>query len=215
MSEYMEKHTVSRLIGAPPGYVGFDQGGLLTDAIRKTPLRGAGARRDREGAPGPLQHPAAGDGPRHADRQQRPQGRLPQRDPDHDHQRRRARDGARAAIGFGGSGKRRAAQRRERRAKAKGAIERTFAPEFRNRLDAWILFDGLSREVILRVVDKELKLLEAQLDGKGRDARAHRRRARVARGARLRRRRSAPVRWRAWWKSGSSASSPRRCCSAK
>ena len=50
MSEYMEKHTVSRLLGAPPGYVGFDQGGLLTDAIRKTPLRGAAAGRDREGA---------------------------------------------------------------------------------------------------------------------------------------------------------------------
>ena len=79
MSEYMEKHTVSRLIGAPPGYVGFDQGGLLTDAIRKHAARGAAARRDREGAPGPLQHPAPGDGPRHAHRQQRPQGRLPPR----------------------------------------------------------------------------------------------------------------------------------------
>ena len=42
MSEYMEKHTVSRLIGAPPGYVGFDQGGLLTDAVRRTPTRRAG-----------------------------------------------------------------------------------------------------------------------------------------------------------------------------
>ena len=60
----------------------------------QAPARGAGARRDREGAPGPLQHPAPGDGPRHADRQQRPQGRLPQRHPDHDHQRRRAGDGA-------------------------------------------------------------------------------------------------------------------------
>ena len=64
MTEYMEKHTVSRLIGAPPGYVGFDQGGLLTDAIRKQPHRGAAARRDREGAPRRLQHPAPGDGPR-------------------------------------------------------------------------------------------------------------------------------------------------------
>ena len=52
MSEYMERHTVSRLIGAPPGYVGFDQGGLLTEAITKKPHCGAAARRDREGASG-------------------------------------------------------------------------------------------------------------------------------------------------------------------
>ena len=71
MSEYMERHTVSRLIGAPPGYVGFDQGGLLTDAIAQDAARRAAARRDREGAPGCLQHPPAGHGPRHADRQQR------------------------------------------------------------------------------------------------------------------------------------------------
>ena len=89
MSEYMERHAVSRLIGAPPGYVGFDQGGLLTEAITKQPVLGAAARRDREGAPGHLQHPAAGDGPRHAHRQQRPQGRLPQRRDRHDDQRGR------------------------------------------------------------------------------------------------------------------------------
>ena len=49
MSEYMERHTVSRLIGAPPGYVGFDQGGLLTDAIDQHPHSRSAARRDREG----------------------------------------------------------------------------------------------------------------------------------------------------------------------
>ena len=91
MTEYQEKHTVSRLIGAPPGYVGFDQGGLLTDAIRKHPLRGAAARRDREGPPGHLQHPAPGDGPRHPHRQRRAQGRLPPHRAHHDHQRRRPR----------------------------------------------------------------------------------------------------------------------------
>ena len=93
MSEYMERHSVSRLIGAPPGYVGFDQGGLLTDAIDQHPARRAAARRDREGAPGPVQHPVAGDGPREADRPQRQDGRFPQRHPDHDHQRRRLRPG--------------------------------------------------------------------------------------------------------------------------
>ena len=111
MSEYMERHTVSRLIGAPPGYVGFDQGGLLTDADRPAPPRRAAAGRDREGAPGCLQHPAAGDGPRQADRQQRQDGRLPQHHPDHDHQRRRrgheqAGDGLRPAHAARGRGHR-------------------------------------------------------------------------------------------------------------
>ena len=91
MSEYMEKHTVSRLIGAPPGYVGFDQGGLLTDGIDQHPHSRAAARRDREGAPGPVQHPPAGDGPRQAHRPQRQVGRLPQRGADHDHERGRVR----------------------------------------------------------------------------------------------------------------------------
>ena len=91
MSEYMERHAVSRLIGAPPGYVGFDQGGLLTEAVTKHPYSRAAARRDRKGASGRLQHPAAGDGPRHADRQQRPQGGFPQRDDHHDDQRGRGR----------------------------------------------------------------------------------------------------------------------------
>jgi ATP-dependent Clp protease ATP-binding subunit ClpA len=92
MSEYMERHTVSRLIGAPPGYVGFDQGGLLTDAVTQASPRRAAARRDRESAPGRLQPAFAGDGSRHADGQQRPQGRLPQRDAGDDHQRRRRGD---------------------------------------------------------------------------------------------------------------------------
>jgi ATP-dependent Clp protease ATP-binding subunit ClpA len=73
MSEYMEPHTVSRLIGAPPGYVGFDQGG-------------------RESASESLLDPAAGDGSRNAHRQQRQEGRFPQRHPDHDNECRRARD---------------------------------------------------------------------------------------------------------------------------
>ena len=91
MSEYMEKHAVARLIGAPPGYVGFEQGGLLVDAIRQHPYARAAPRRNREGAPGHLQHPAAGHGPRDVDRQQRPQGRLPAGRADHDVQRRLAR----------------------------------------------------------------------------------------------------------------------------
>ncbi len=84
MSEYTEKHAVSRLIGAPPGYVGFEQGGLLVDAVRQHPYSRGAARRDREGPSGPDEHPAAGHGPRHPDRQHRAQGGLPPGHPDHD-----------------------------------------------------------------------------------------------------------------------------------
>ncbi len=93
MSEYMERHSVSRLIGAPPGYVGYDQGGLLTDAVDQQPHSRAAARRDREGASRPVQHPAAGDGQRQADRSPRQDGRFPEHDPDHDHQCRRVGHG--------------------------------------------------------------------------------------------------------------------------
>ena len=64
MSEYMEKHSVSRLVGAPPGYVGYEEGGQLTEAVRRRPYSGGPARRDREGPPGRLPHAAAGDGRR-------------------------------------------------------------------------------------------------------------------------------------------------------
>ena len=86
MSEYMERHAVSRLIGAPPGYVGFDQGGLLTEAISKQPHAVLLLDEIEKAHPGHFQHPAAGDGSRHADRQQRTQGRFPQCGDHHDHQ---------------------------------------------------------------------------------------------------------------------------------
>jgi ATP-dependent Clp protease ATP-binding subunit ClpA len=93
MSEYMERHTVSRLIGAPPGYVGFDQGGLLTDGVDQHPHCVLLLDEIEKAHPGPVQHPVAGHGPRQADRPQRQAGRLPQRHPDHDHQCRRGRPG--------------------------------------------------------------------------------------------------------------------------
>ena len=77
MSEYMERHTVSRLIGAPPGYVGFDQGGLLTEAVTKHPHSVVLLDEVEKAHPGSVQPSIAGDGPRHADGQQRPQGRFP------------------------------------------------------------------------------------------------------------------------------------------
>ena len=91
MSEYMERHTVSRLIGAPPGYVGFDQGGLLTDAIHQTPHAVLLLDEIEKAHQDLFNLLLAGDGPRRADRQQRAQVRLPPRRADHDQQRRRAR----------------------------------------------------------------------------------------------------------------------------
>ena len=79
MSEYMEKHAVSRLVGSPPGYIGYDEGGQLTEAVRRKPYSRAPARRDREGPPGRLQHPPADPGGRAADGLPGPHGRLPPR----------------------------------------------------------------------------------------------------------------------------------------
>ena len=78
MSEYMEKHAVARLIGAPPGYVGYEEGGALDRGGAAPALPGDPVRRGREGAPRRLQRAAAGARRRPADRQPRPHGRLPQ-----------------------------------------------------------------------------------------------------------------------------------------
>ena len=153
MSEYMEKHAVSRLIGAPPGYVGFDQGGLLTDAVDKTPycvvlldeiekahpdiynlllqVMDYGKLTDSNGKTVDFRNVVlimtsnAG-----------------------------AFDMSKPAIGFG---------RAEREGEDRDAINRMFMPEFRNRLDAIIGFDHLTPEVIQHVVNKFIFKLESQL----------------------------------------------------
>ena len=84
MSEYMEKHAVSRLIGAPPGYVGYDEGGQLTEAVRRRPYAVDPARRDREGPPRRVQRAAAGARRRPPHRRAGPHGRLHQRGAHHD-----------------------------------------------------------------------------------------------------------------------------------
>ena len=81
MSEYSEKHSVARLVGAPPGYVGYDQGGQLTEAVRRRPYTRGAVRRGGEGAPGRVRHAAAGARRRPADRRPGPHGRLPQHHP--------------------------------------------------------------------------------------------------------------------------------------
>ncbi|MDE2235207.1 MAG: ATP-dependent Clp protease ATP-binding subunit ClpA [Gammaproteobacteria bacterium] len=157
MSEYMERHTVSRLIGAPPGYVGFDQGGLLTDAILKHPhsvllldevekahsevfnlllqVMDHGTLTDNNGRKADFRHVIivmttnAG-----------------------------AQEMSRPAIGFTQS---------DNIPDGMEAIRRLFSPEFRNRLDAIIHFNSLDQRTIAQVVDKFVIELEGQLEQKG------------------------------------------------
>jgi ATP-dependent Clp protease ATP-binding subunit ClpA len=117
----------------------------------------AAARRNREGASGPVQHPVAGDGSRQADRSQRQGGRFPQRGADHDVERG-ASDLAKPPMGF---------NRAKREGEDTEAVNRMFTPEFRNRLDAVIPFAGLSKDVIDKVVEKFIFQLEAQLADRG------------------------------------------------
>ena len=157
MSEYMERHTVSRLIGAPPGYVGFDQGGLLTDAITKSPycvllfdeiekahpdvfnlllqVMDHGTLTDNNGRKADFRHVIivmttnAG-----------------------------AETLSKRSMGF---------TTQVHKSDCREAIERTFPPEFRNRLDSIINFNPLTPEVIESVVDKFLVELQTQLDSRG------------------------------------------------
>jgi ATP-dependent Clp protease ATP-binding subunit ClpA len=153
MSEYMERHTVSRLIGAPPGYVGFDQGGLLTDGVDQHP-HCVLLLDEIEKAHQDLFNILL---------QVMDHGKLT------DHNGKKidfrnvvlimttnagASDAAKDAIGFG---------RGKREGEDEEAIKKLFTPEFRNRLDATISFSPLSRETIDHVVEKFVLELEAQL----------------------------------------------------
>ncbi|MFN0061465.1 MAG: ATP-dependent Clp protease ATP-binding subunit ClpA [Myxococcaceae bacterium] len=163
MSEYSEKHTVSRLIGAPPGYVGFDQGGLLTDAVRKHPYSVVVLDEIEKAHPDlfnillqVMDHATLTDNNgRKADFRNVVLILTTNAG---------AREMATKSVGFGfDAGGRPPLDL----SAAKKAMERTFTPEFRNRLDGWVLFSGLSPEVILKVVDKELRALQATLAEKG------------------------------------------------
>jgi ATP-dependent Clp protease ATP-binding subunit ClpA len=162
MSEYMEKHTVSRLIGAPPGYVGFDQGGLLTDAIRRTPYAVLVLDEIEKAHPDlfnillqVMDHASLTDNNgKKADFRNAILIMTTNAG---------ARELSGKKLGFkqtesggiGGTG-----------SKAQGAIERTFSPEFRNRLDAWIAFGALSPESVRLVVEKFVNELRDQLADK-------------------------------------------------
>jgi ATP-dependent Clp protease ATP-binding subunit ClpA len=154
MSEYMEKHTVSRLIGAPPGYVGFDQGGLLTEAISRHPHAVLLLDEIEKAHPDlfnvllqVMDHATLTDN----------NGRKA----DFRHivlimtTNAGAREMAARAIGFGG---------RSSAERSKEALEKLFSPEFRNRLDATVTFDPLGMDIIERVVDKFVIELDLQLN---------------------------------------------------
>jgi ATP-dependent Clp protease ATP-binding subunit ClpA len=157
MSEYMERHTVSRLVGAPPGYVGYDRGGLLTEAVAKTPhavllldeiekahpdvfnillqIMDHGTLTDTNGKKTDFRNTilimTSNVG---------------------------AADLARTPVGFGS---------RDKRGSDDLAFKNMFSPEFRNRLDARISFEPLSREVMVLVVDKFIAELRSQLGERG------------------------------------------------
>ncbi|MCC8464471.1 ATP-dependent Clp protease ATP-binding subunit ClpA [Photorhabdus bodei] len=157
MSEYMERHTVSRLIGAPPGYVGFDQGGLLTDAVIKHPHSVLLLDEIEKAHPDVFNLLL----------QVMDNGTLT------DNNGRKAdfrnvilvmttnagvRETQRKSIGF---------KQQDNNSDAMEEIKKVFTPEFRNRLDGIIWFNTLSIEVIQQVVDKFIVALQAQLDDKG------------------------------------------------
>ncbi|EQB99639.1 ATP-dependent Clp protease ATP-binding subunit ClpA [Photorhabdus temperata] len=157
MSEYMERHTVSRLIGAPPGYVGFDQGGLLTDAVIKHPHSVLLLDEIEKAHPDVFNLLL----------QVMDNGTLT------DNNGRKAdfrnvivvmttnagvRETQRTSIGF---------KQQDNSSDAMEEIKKIFTPEFRNRLDGIIWFNALSVEVIQQVVDKFIVALQAQLDEKG------------------------------------------------
>jgi ATP-dependent Clp protease ATP-binding subunit ClpA len=157
MSEYMEKHAVSRLIGAPPGYVGYEEGGLLIDAVRKSPHAVLLLDEIEKAHPDMyaillqvMDHATLTDS----------HGRKA----DFRHvilimtTNAGARDLADRHMGFGEAGK---------GVSSRGALERTFTPEFRNRLDAIVTFNALGPAEIARVVEKHLDELRAMVAPKG------------------------------------------------
>jgi ATP-dependent Clp protease ATP-binding subunit ClpA len=153
MSEYMEKHAVSRLIGAPPGYVGYEEGGLLSDAVRKSPHAVLLLDEIEKAHPDMfsillqvMDHATVTDS----------HGRKA----DFRHvilimtTNAGARDLSDRRLGFGEQG---------RGGSARGALERAFTPEFRNRLDAIVTFNALGPDEIARVVDKQVDELRAMV----------------------------------------------------
>ena len=158
MSEYMEKHAVARLIGAPPGYIGFDQGGLLTDGIRKHPHSVLLLDEIEKAHPDMfnvllqvLDHATLTDNNgKRADFRNVIVMMTSNAG---------TREMSTQSIGFGD-------KQYDTKDKGKKAVEKFFSPEFRNRLDDIIHFNALNEEIMEKVVDKFMKELKEQLIGK-------------------------------------------------
>jgi ATP-dependent Clp protease ATP-binding subunit ClpA len=165
MSEYMEKHAVARLIGAPPGYVGFEQGGLLVDAVRTHPYSVVLLDEIEKAHPDVfnillqvMDHATLTDNSgRRADFRQVVLIMTSNAG---------SREMTEATIGFGAAGDPASGddhQARTAKSRTRSAVERIFSPEFRNRLDAVVTFGALSRETMETIVEKFVLQLEAQL----------------------------------------------------
>jgi len=156
MSEFMEKHTVSRLIGAPPGYIGFEQGGLLVDAVRSHPYAVVLLDEIEKAHPDlfnillqVMDHASLTDNNgRKADFRQVVLIMTSNAG---------SREMAQGSIGFGED------RAQDAKSRGKGAVEKLFSPEFRNRLDAIVSFKPLDPAVMETIVDKFILQLEAQL----------------------------------------------------
>jgi ATP-dependent Clp protease ATP-binding subunit ClpA len=161
MSEYMEKHAVARLIGAPPGYVGFEQGGLLVDAVRQHPYSVVLLDEIEKAHPDiynvllqVMDHATLTDNTgRKADFRNVVLILTSNAG---------SREMSASAIGFDGADQGGTAGR-DAASKSKAAVERVFSPEFRNRLDAIVTFGRLTPEVMETIVEKFVLQLEAQL----------------------------------------------------
>ena len=158
MSEYMEKHAVARLIGAPPGYIGFDQGGLLTDTIRKHPYSVLLLDEIEKAHPDlynillqVMDHATLTDNNgKKADFRNVIMMMTSNAG---------SREMSSATIGFGDPAK-------DSSQKGKRAVEKYFSPEFRNRLDGIISFNGLTPEIMEQIVDKFMAEFSIQLTAK-------------------------------------------------
>ena len=158
MSEYMEKHAVARLIGAPPGYVGFEQGGLLVDAVRNHPYSVVLLDEIEKAHPDlfgillqVMDHATLTDNTgRKADFRQVVLIMTSNAG---------SREMSRGTIGFDGASDR----AKDTKSRGKQALEQLFSPEFRNRLDAIVTFKPLTPEVMETIVEKFVLELEAQL----------------------------------------------------
>ncbi len=148
MSEYMEKHTVSRLVGAPPGYVGYDEGGQLTEAVRRKPFSVVLFDEIEKAHPDVFNTLL----------QILEEGRLTDA-------QGRSVDFRKASVGFGKADE--AVSYEKMKEKVNDALKQHFRPEFLNRIDETIVFHELSKDEVTEIVDLMIKRTAVQLEGQG------------------------------------------------